>query len=149
MLECSKKFSEKFGVQVLAFILLSGLAIWANHLAVELQGVSLSDFISQMINEILGEEKSYSPWINIFFPVLMYICSGVLLIWMAISNFVVVSSENIINKILRVLLGICQVVMFGLFVYLGSKLFLYYIAFAILITIVVGLFIAERSFSSK
>lgn len=143
MIELGKTLFRINGVQFLIITLCMGIAIWAKYTAINLDHVSLSNFITQNFDNLFHENQQYSLSANVLMPALMYIASSVVLLWMGITNFITLSLEETKTDFsLRLLLGLSQIILFGLFLFIGGKLALYSAVFSLLVLIAVGILVS-------
>lgn len=148
MVEMGKKFFTDSATQTFTILLCFGLAIIAKYFSMVTASMSLSDFIATFFDNIFTENDGYSIWLNIILPSIFYFLSSLLLLWMAVSNFITLRKENSKLDIgLKTLLGIIEIVLFGLFLYIGGKLLFELVILGCMILFLVWLF--AYGFSSE
>ncbi|MCM3594184.1 hypothetical protein M4D55_00105 [Metabacillus idriensis] len=149
MIELGKSMFRINAIQV-SFIGLSlGLAILAKYLSIEQSHMSLSNFISSSFDNLFSNKETFSIWINVFLPGVLYIISSLLLLWMSITNLTTLHlEEKKIDIGLKILLAVFQVALFGWFLFVGGKLIIYYSVLALLclfsIAFIVSAFTSSR-----
>lgn len=133
-------------VQLILIGMCLGGAILARYLAIELDHVSLTNFISTSFENIFNANSEYGFLKNLVIPGLLYILSGMILFWMGVVNLVTfLQEEKRFDQSLRAILGILQVVLFGWFIFTGGKLLLYYAVFAFLLLILIAAIVSGLS----
>ncbi|TFB13301.1 hypothetical protein E3U55_16350 [Filobacillus milosensis] len=128
-------------VQFLLIGLSLCMAILAQQLSAGVADMSLSTFISKSFKYLFNSSNEFSVLVNAFLPGIMYILSCIGLLWMGITNMIMFKlEERKLDVGLKFILGLSQIILFGLFFYTGGKLFFYFISFALSIIFLVALF---------
>jgi hypothetical protein len=133
-------------VQCLFIVFCLGISIWAKSLSIQTLSMSLQSFISTSVDNMFSEENSFSVWFNVVLPSVLYLISCALLLWMSVTNFFTLQyEESKFHLFLKGLLGACQAILFGWFLFVGGKLLFYLIAFTLLILFCVSLLSSSSS----
>jgi hypothetical protein len=149
MIELGKVIFRVNPLQLFFILFCLGLAILAKSISIEMSGVTLSSFINTSFENVFAEKESFSVFKNVVLPAIFYLISCFLLLWMCITNFITLPYEETkVDITLKILLGICQAVLFGWFLFVGGKLFVYFTIFSIIILIATGMIISAFASSS-
>lgn len=141
MLQLGKKWFDNNPIQLLIILTCLVLALLAQKLSSNIIHLSLNQFISARTDSIFLNQENFSFILNVTLPSLFFILSSFLIIWMGITNLIFFKRENnIINVVLRCILGVTQIALFVFFLYTGGKVFFYFLLF-IFIVFVMGRFI--------
>lgn len=136
LIELGKRIFGVNPIQLLSIILCLGLAMVAQQLAVNLSGISLSQFISTEFKSVFSGDLSHFLY-NVLLPIMMYMIAGILLVGMGVTNFTTAKDEESrFNGILKHLLALMQGVLFMIFFFVGGKLFLYSALFLLVVAAV-------------
>lgn len=130
LLELGNKIFRNNIIQLSCILICFILVFLAQILTTNLPDVSLFEFISLSIKNLIGDEKTFHVGLNVLLPAIMYLGACLLFLWMAISNFIIFNEEdNTTNIVLRIFLVLTQIILFGWFIYVGGKLFIYFAVF--------------------
>jgi hypothetical protein len=150
MLGVEQRIFSNNVVQLVVILTCFILAFLAQKLSINLSHVPLSQFISLSVDNIFTEEKSFSIWLNVVLPAIMYLGACLLFLWMGITNFLSFKEEGItLSSVLRFLLAVSQGLLFGWFLFIGGKLFIYYAAFSLVLLFFVGFLVWILSSDSR
>ncbi len=149
MLDVGQRIFSNNAVQVIVIITCFILAFLAQNLSVNLSHIPLSQFISISIDNIFAKKETFSIWLNVVLPAVMYLGICLLFLWMGITNFLSFKGEETAPRsVLRFLLAASQILLFGWFLFVGGKLFIYIAAFSLLILFLgaglIGLFSSDN-----
>lgn len=147
MLDVGQRIFSNNVVQLIVILTCFILAFLAQNLSINLSHVPLSQFISLSIDNIFAEEVTFSIWLNVVLPAIMYLGACLLFLWVGITNFLFFKEEGATSSsVLRFLLAVSQVLLFGWFLFIGGKLFIFYAAFFLVLLLFLAFLI--RFFSS-
>ncbi|WP_188206863.1 hypothetical protein [Alkalibacillus aidingensis] len=150
MLDVGQKIFSNHVVQLIVIFACFILAFIAQNLSINLSHIPLTQFISLSIDNIFAEEESFNIWLNVILPAIMYFGACLLFMWMGISNFLSFKQEDTTpSKVLRFLLAVSQVLLFGWFLFVGGKLLIYYAALSLVFLFLVAFFIWVFSSDSR
>jgi hypothetical protein len=134
MLDVGQRIFNNNIVQLIVIFTCFILAFLAKKLSINLSHVPLSQFISLSVDNIFSEQKTFSIWLNVVLPSIMYLGACLLFLWMGIANFMSFKEEGTTSSsVLRFSLAVFQVLIFGWFLFVGGKLFIYFAAFSLVI----------------
>lgn len=144
MLTLGKRLFGVNWVQLVSILGVLGLGCVAKYFALGVDDVSISTFVSTSLDSIFEEYEPYNVWLNVLLPILLYMVSCFFLLWLGITNFATLKEEETkIDLILKTLIGIIQMALFGWFLFEGVRLLFYYAAFAAVMFVAIGLIIAS------
>lgn len=150
MLDVGKRIFSNNIVQLIVILTCFMLAVLAQKLSINLSHVPLSQFISLSVDNIFAEEETFSIWLNVVLPAIMYLGACLLFLWMGITNFLSFKEEGTTpSSVLRFLLAVSQVLLFGWFLFVGGKLFIYYAAFSLVLLFFVAFLVWIFSSDSR
>ncbi|MRG85923.1 hypothetical protein [Salinibacillus xinjiangensis] len=139
MIKFGKELFQDHVTQVITILASLALAIVAQKLSGDIANMSLTTFVKEGYSSIIGSEQ-LSLLYNVLLPFFMYILSCACLLWMGITNIITCNHiEEKSIRFLKVLLGFTQLLLFGVFIVMEGKLFMY---FSIMVfTVVILVFI--------
>lgn len=87
MLAYGKTIFKSNWTQIFVTLLCFGLAILAKSFSLGTINLSLKDFLSFSLDNLLTSNTDFNVLKNLIAPIIFYLCSAILLLWMSISNF--------------------------------------------------------------
>jgi hypothetical protein len=151
MIELGKNIFKVNATQLFTIIFCFGLAFIAKYFSMGIANLTVSEFISMSFNNIFSSnEEEYSIFLNVLLPAIFYVVSCILLLWVGITNFFTIMMEEYkVDRILKSILGIFQIILCSYFLIIGGKLILKLVAFTLVSIIIVAFITSSLNSSTR
>ncbi|MRG86776.1 hypothetical protein [Salinibacillus xinjiangensis] len=119
------------------------LALIAQHLSSHSVQTSIMNFMTISFDYLFNTHNHIGFFKHIAFPAIFYVISSILLLWMGIFNLkTFLLEDNKADLILRMMLAILQIGLFGLFFVTGGMLFENFSLFGLMIFFICALIVS-------